>query len=292
MKKGLILVLLLAVMVTCLSACGAEKTIPEKTVEWAIEDFIKGQYGSLENAPQYSYVVNHSPDSSTKSDTIHVDLTLNDPHYTAVSAYDATYVYDKGSELWTLQRGGDWSSLKTTNMNISSDSQIWKDVWENTVNDSDYSSLEALFSTFDEEKSNEIIKRNYEIESGELFWAFHQTPISGSFYVVGNQEDAERLLEQILPELMLSKSDSSSLETRLVNTIEGNNFKVYVLDGTFKMKATDYLPAMQHKVFYYLTRIDNNVFTTSVSLYDDNQSEMELFRTGLKDLGFLIPELW
>lgn len=108
-SMAMLIVILAALLL--LSACGAPKTVPDKTIEWAVEDFMKSTFEPLGLNPGCTYSVAHTADSATKSDTIHIDLALDDTHFNGTSSYDATYVYDKSSGLWSVARGGEWSGV-------------------------------------------------------------------------------------------------------------------------------------------------------------------------------------
>ena len=67
MKKSL-LCLALLMFVLLLTACGAPKEVPEQMIVWTVEDYLKESgYGTV---TEHSYEVTHSPDESTKTDTV------------------------------------------------------------------------------------------------------------------------------------------------------------------------------------------------------------------------------
>ena len=107
MKKSL-LCLALLMFVLLLTACGAPKEVPEQMIVWTVEDYLKEcGYGTVTD---HSYEVTHSPEESTKTDTVHIALEATCERASLSTSYDATYQYNKASDLWTVIRGGEWQS--------------------------------------------------------------------------------------------------------------------------------------------------------------------------------------
>ena len=107
MKKSLICLALL-MFALLLTACGTPKEVPEQMIVWTVEDYLKESgYGTV---TEHSYEVTHSPDESTKTDTVHIALEATCERASLSTSYDATYQYNKASDLWTVIRGGEWQS--------------------------------------------------------------------------------------------------------------------------------------------------------------------------------------
>ena len=77
-------------------------------IVWTVEDYLKEcGYGTVTD---HSYEVTHSPEESTKTDTVHIALEATCERASLSTTYDATYQYNKASDLWTVIRGGEWQS--------------------------------------------------------------------------------------------------------------------------------------------------------------------------------------
>ena len=95
--------------VFALAACGAPKQVPDQTIAWAVEDYLKEcGYGT---ASESSYEAIHSYDDSTKTDTVDIALSAEFPTASISTSCKATYQYDKSSGLWSVIRGGDWEPV-------------------------------------------------------------------------------------------------------------------------------------------------------------------------------------
>lgn len=124
MKRRFLLIVFLSFIIMTIVGCGAQQTVPEKTLEWVVSDYIdKNQLDGpcLES----SYQVTHDPDRKTNSDSVRVYLTMNCQHVTATSTYEATYQYDKSSGLWTLCRGGLWDKAELISLHIDDTTDGW-----------------------------------------------------------------------------------------------------------------------------------------------------------------------
>ena len=73
-----------------------------------VEDYLQGS--GLGAVSESSYEVTHTPDESTKTDTVHIALDAAFERASLSSSYAATYQYNKASDLWTLIRGGQWQT--------------------------------------------------------------------------------------------------------------------------------------------------------------------------------------
>ena len=98
---------------------------PDKTLDGVVEDYVKDHFGHLGLSPSYSYTVSHSPDAPTGTDTVHLVLSLKDPHFIGSATYDGTFVYDRYKKLWSALRGSAWTPVSVeryTHVSISKDS--------------------------------------------------------------------------------------------------------------------------------------------------------------------------
>ena len=103
-----LLCLALAMLGPFLTSCSAPKEVPEQTIAWVVEDYLQGS--GLGAVAESSYEVTHTPDESTKTDTVHIALDAAFERASLSSSYAATYQYNKASDLWTLIRGGQWQT--------------------------------------------------------------------------------------------------------------------------------------------------------------------------------------
>lgn len=109
----------------CLSGCGKAKTVPDKTIEWVVEDFLNWNSDRGGLYTDYSYTVSHDPDKNTNTDTIIVNLTVWYPHQMCRSEYRGTYQYNRASDNWGLSRDGYWDELMVWSFDISDSEQEW-----------------------------------------------------------------------------------------------------------------------------------------------------------------------
>ena len=103
--------------VFALAACGAPKQVPDQTIAWAVEDYLKEcGYGT---ASESSYEAIHSYDDSTKTDTVDIALSAEFPTASISTSCKATYQYDKSSGLWSVIRGGEWTPVLVSSYRLN-----------------------------------------------------------------------------------------------------------------------------------------------------------------------------
>ena len=104
--------LLFFALLVLLTGCGnsqSAKGVPDRTAELVILDYFdergmrQGDYNS------YSFNVIHNYDKSSNSDAAVINLKI-EYNYAVENTYvPVWYSYNKSSELWTLDRKGNWS---------------------------------------------------------------------------------------------------------------------------------------------------------------------------------------
>lgn len=112
---------------TCFTGFSMQRTVPDKTLEWVVEDYLDWNRYLGGVYTDYNYVITHDPDKATNTDTVQIHLSITYPHVTAASVYSATYQYDKSSDLWDVLRGGHWGSTDILTYDLTSSSRIWMD---------------------------------------------------------------------------------------------------------------------------------------------------------------------
>lgn len=91
MKKILALVLCLTALVMLPGfSFSAEKQVPDKTLEWAVEDYLESlELGEPENT---EVEIEHDLDEATHTDTVTIHVSAEYPGLTAASSCVTTYV--------------------------------------------------------------------------------------------------------------------------------------------------------------------------------------------------------
>lgn len=128
--KKIFLFALCALMFLFCAGFGLVKTVPEKTLEWVVDDYLDWNQYIGGKYTDYQYKITHDPDKSTNTDTVTIDLTITYPHVTASSNYEMTYQYDKSRDLWEELRGPGWDVLHIDTYDITSSSRLWMQAFE------------------------------------------------------------------------------------------------------------------------------------------------------------------
>lgn len=125
MKRPIFLTIILCLFLLFLTGCGAPQAVPDKTIEWLIDDYLKeySYYGG--EYTDYDADVKHDPDRETKTDTVTIDMTITYPHLVAETSYEATYRYDKSKETWDVIRGGEWAPIHVKNYDMTDSLKLW-----------------------------------------------------------------------------------------------------------------------------------------------------------------------
>ena len=126
MNRKLILIAMLIAILVLQAGCGNEMTVPDKTLEWVITDRVADNelYGECID---YQSKITHSPDKASNTDTVQILLTCNYQHLTVQYLFDATYQYNKSTDLWSIIRGGDWAT-ELTSLDIEKSANAWKQI--------------------------------------------------------------------------------------------------------------------------------------------------------------------
>lgn len=116
MKKVKTICLLIAIILSALMLAGCGGTgkapsngVPDRTVELVILDYFderglrQGDYNS------YSFNVIHNYDKGSNSDAAVINLKIEYNYATENTYVPVWYSYNKSSDLWTLDRKGNWS---------------------------------------------------------------------------------------------------------------------------------------------------------------------------------------
>lgn len=121
-------ILSLAVLTLCiiqLTACGGSastaKGVPDRTAELVVLDYFDERGMQHGDYNSYSFNVIHNYDKSSNSDAAVINLKI-EYNYASESTYvPVWYSYNKSSDLWSLDRKGNWSESV---MNYSGDKLI------------------------------------------------------------------------------------------------------------------------------------------------------------------------
>ena len=115
--KKIVAVFLCILVFFSLAACGAPKQVPDQTIAWAVEDYLKGcGYGTVTES---SYEASHNYDDATKTDTVDIALMAVFPNASFKTSCQATYQYDKSSGLWSVVRGGEWAPVSVNSYRLT-----------------------------------------------------------------------------------------------------------------------------------------------------------------------------
>lgn len=249
-----VMIVLILSSAVILTACGSPKMVPDKTIEWAVEDYIKEHFSWLGLSPTYTYTVSHLPDSSTKSDTVHLDLSLTDPHFVGNTSYDATYIYDKSSGLWSVSRGGEWAPVtidRYTNVSIS------KETVSQALSKNGFTLLESDFEVL----SDDVLAANSLPSGGRVTSAWSNLGDKLSLIsVVTDSADSAREAFSLVIDMEGLTSYSQHMD---IKTKTGSNYEITQVDG---MEEGTYVKG-------YLGYIDNGAFMFAASSeYDIGES--------------------
>ena len=130
MKKSMVLLLTTVFFLLFITGCGPQKTVPDKTLEWEVEEYLKANKYLGGAYTNYDYSVVHSPDKSTNTDTVQINLSVTYPHIVTSSIFNATYQYNRSSDLWSVLRGGNWDAPNVLSYDITESARIWQQSFE------------------------------------------------------------------------------------------------------------------------------------------------------------------
>lgn len=282
MKKPIILITALSLLLLCMTGCGAAKTVPDKTIEWEIEDYLKSAPTMGGAYTDYSSEVKHDPDHDTKTDTVSVELTITYPHCIAGVTYEATYQYDKASDLWTVIRGGKWETFHVNRYDIAASCKLWL----NEMNRVGFNSTTMLQGK--DEMSN-VIADDYP-ELGDLVidgwnnegyypdingWQY-ESQLNVYCFETNRMEDAKLLYDAE------NESVRSVEWMNLIDNAEGDN---YVFSRYMDSDGEE---------FWFLIQTDQFLIALASDIRD--QQHYSLIEALLSQLGFdalkIIPRHW
>lgn len=269
MKNNILTLFISAVALLFLSACGSTKTVPDKTIQWVIDDYLKTNeyYGGVYT--DYQTEITHDPDSETKTDTVKIKLSITYPHLTASTKYEATYQYDKSSDLWNLIRGGDWESLYVEKYDMTSSFKLWSEAIQS-----------AGFEVEDKAEGREIVSNLVEDSFSEEL----STSVKDGWYIEAWSNSAWSSVE-ILCITMNGKSEADSIYEVIRGQFK-NELELLEYDGisggnyTYS-RYTDY----DRAAYSVLIRIDSTVyavFAEDTDIY--MEYDINLF---LQQVGFV-----
>lgn len=116
MKKATLSLALVvsAIFTLLLSGCGSSgssssKGVPDRTAEMVVLDYFDERDMQQGDYNSYSFNVVHNYDAGSKSDAAVINLKIEYNYATENTYIPVWYSYDKSSELWTLDRKGNWS---------------------------------------------------------------------------------------------------------------------------------------------------------------------------------------
>ena len=116
MKKAFAVVLCLIALVMLTGYSSAGKQVPEKTLEWAVEDYLESL--GLGEPNSRNAEIDHDTDAATHTDTVTIQLSADYTYYSIGSTCVTTYEYNKASDLWTVIRDGKWEPVHITQYHL------------------------------------------------------------------------------------------------------------------------------------------------------------------------------
>lgn len=275
MNKSKILLFATVLFMLFIAGCGSQKTVPDKMLEWEVEEYLKSNKYLGGAYTNYDYSVVHSPDKSTNTDTVQINLSITYPHNVTSSIFSATYQYDRSSDLWSVLRGGNWDAPNVLSYDITESARIWQQSFESagwTVT-LEGEGADYIRQQIDYRKDASGVSFDYPtqlVDKLEDFWylsAFKQYYEAGgsqsfaeiAFFKFPQVEDAETLFS-----FYNSNWDTSNYTIEKTGSGEDYSLIVY---------ADYYFGAGEKMV---LVRIDNTLFSIGCGMEDLGNSETDL----------------
>ena len=173
MRRIAIVFMLVAVLLSGCVKLETTRTVPEKMLEWAIEDYFKAHLEQDGDTPTYEYEIQHDPDKETKTDAVSIKLTVTYAtsfisSYTSVTNYNAVYHYDQQADDWSLIRGGQWSREEVKSYSLPQSAAMWVSLISDLVSfeDCDINNSTDFYSLYPDPTDNlgidwDLFQRNF-----------------------------------------------------------------------------------------------------------------------------------
>lgn len=154
MKKALVIIMITATLLLTLSGCGKS---PAEVPDLMIESFILDSevYEDYSYAGDCTWRASHKPDKETHTDRVSILVQFNGAYGTIETVCNAEFVYNRASDLWSLQRGGQW-----TEPDVSFNNNLIG-YWE--FENPDYGSPQQTISLYVKSVEDGIILLEYEV---------------------------------------------------------------------------------------------------------------------------------
>lgn len=108
-------ILLVALMTACsFGSNEAAKGVPDRTAELVVLDYLDEQKMGQEDYNSYRFEVVHNFDKRSNSDAAVINMTIEYNYASEQRSIPVWYSYDRASDLWALNRKGDWSDPVVT----------------------------------------------------------------------------------------------------------------------------------------------------------------------------------
>lgn len=111
-KQSIIFVLVFIAYSMLLSACGGEAEVPDKYIDYAVQDFVNNKYLLPEREYEsYKFSTKHNPDKSSHTDEVEVITQVIYPYGEVIFQARQVYQYSSGNDNWTEMDYWSWKEI-------------------------------------------------------------------------------------------------------------------------------------------------------------------------------------
>ena len=281
MKKILALVLCLTALVMLPGfSFSAEKQVPDKSLEWAVEDYLEGlELGEPENT---EVEIEHDLDEPTHTDTVTIHVSAEYPGLTATSSCVTTYEYNKATDLWSVIRGGKWEPLRVTEYRLSIDTEECMEALERLGEDPDYDELGSEELFFEDGWMLELFEDS-EVTPDAAGWEIWSSQIGIIKLEFTEPDDFEQYFDGFA-EGLVSNWVYAGPEAKIQEeaNITGENYD----QRSFRVKYSFNDPDKEE--IYHILRVGQTVYIFYLESDPDEMTE-DTINAFLRSFGFL-PE--